>query len=208
MRGLLIKDFINLKRYNKTIIVIIIFFAVNAFIAKDATILSGMIVLLCSMMSITSFSYDEAAKWDKYALSMPISRKEIVRSKYVLAFILTLFGAFLAFIINWIISLFLHKSYMVFEQILICGAIAGAGMLFVSVLLPFVYKFGVEKARLIIFLVALIPMGLSFLLSQLKISLPSDEFLKSIGYAIPIVLLIIIYLSYEASKSIFMKKEL
>ena len=42
-----------------------------------------MITLMLSMQVITTMSYDEYAKWDKYALTMNINRKDIVLSKYV-----------------------------------------------------------------------------------------------------------------------------
>jgi hypothetical protein len=59
---------------------------------NPATFLTGVIVLLCMMMTITSFFIVALANWDRYALSMPVSKKKIVASKFLLSRILCLSG--------------------------------------------------------------------------------------------------------------------
>ena len=48
--------------------------------------------ILCAMMVVTTFSFDENAKWEKYAMIMPISRKDLVLSKFVILLCFCLFG--------------------------------------------------------------------------------------------------------------------
>jgi len=95
MKGLIIKDILNLKKNLNTLLVLVIFYAFLGYRSGDPSMLIAMIVLLLTMMSITSISYDDLAKWDKYALAMPISRKNIVLSKYILAVLLSISGVVL-----------------------------------------------------------------------------------------------------------------
>ena len=83
MKGLIIKDILNLKNYMKQLILVLIFFIAYGIFLKIGTFVGTMITLMLSMQVITTMSYDEYAKWDKYALTMNINRKDIVLSKYV-----------------------------------------------------------------------------------------------------------------------------
>lgn len=56
------------------------------------------------MMFMTTFSYDEYNKWDAYAVTLPLEKKDVVLSKYVgsiLLLIVALLGTFLiAFLVG------------------------------------------------------------------------------------------------------------
>lgn len=207
MKGLLFKEFMNLKRYRRTLLIILTVFFFSAMMSKNISLFSEMVILLCAMMAITSFSYDEFAKWDKYALSMPVNRKEIVTSKYLFAAILIIIGSVIAFVVDVVFSVALHQDFLWQEKTLLYLALAGTGMLLISIMFPFIYKFGVEKARLIILGIAILPMALSFLFNQANIPMLSQESLQWLMYASPIILLIFISLSYQISKTIYYKKE-
>ena len=77
MKGLIIKDILNLKNYMKQLILVLIFFIAYGIFLKNGTFVGTMITLMLSMQVITTMSYDEYAKWDKYALTMNINRKDI-----------------------------------------------------------------------------------------------------------------------------------
>ena len=42
------------------------------------------------MISLSTFSYDEISKSNKYILTLPTDRKELVKEKYILAIVATL----------------------------------------------------------------------------------------------------------------------
>ena len=83
MKGLLIKDILNMKNYMKQLVLVLIFFIAYGIFLKNGTFVGTMITLMLSMQVITTMSYDEYAKWDKYALTMNINRKDIIISKYI-----------------------------------------------------------------------------------------------------------------------------
>ena len=84
MKGLMIKDILNLRKNFKTTLLVIGFFAIYAYTSNNPSYMIAMVTLILSMMPLTSMAYDDMSKWDRYALAMPISKKDIVLSKYIL----------------------------------------------------------------------------------------------------------------------------
>lgn len=208
MKGLIIKDILNLKRQAKLIGAFAILYTIMAFYMNDTNFISGIIILMCSMFSISSFAYDDLAKWDKYALSMPVSRKDVVMSKYTLTFILAFSGAFLSLIISFLVSVINKIQFNTKEQLLITLSIVGVSLVFTSILTPLIYKFGTEKARLMIIVVAVIPTVLFNIISNAGIQMPSQETLTTLGYIAPFTIIAIVIVSYFISVSIYQKKEI
>ncbi|MEL7656992.1 MAG: ABC-2 transporter permease, partial [Bacillota bacterium] len=94
MIGLILKDFYTIRQYSKTMLFMLVFFAlISAGLDNPAAFFEGFIIIMSTMMSIYSFSYDNLAKWDRYGLSLPVTRKEVVASKYILSLLLCLIGA-------------------------------------------------------------------------------------------------------------------
>lgn len=206
MKGLLIKDLLNLKKNFSTVIIMIALYFLFAFKSGDPSILVGMIVLLFTTMSITSISYDDLAKWDKFALAMPLSRKKIIYSKYILAIVLSLFGVVISTAIGYLIillkgkisiSAFLMTSYLIFS----------ISIIFSSIILPLIFKFGVEKSRLMMMAVLAIPMVIVYILSELGVPMPSENQFMNILKISPLINLVILYLSSRISYNIYRKKD-
>lgn len=86
MKGLLIKDLKLIKTRG-----LFILFAVAAFVilqlgAGNGEMGVGLTTLMFSMFSITSITYDEYENGMPFLFTLPITRKEYVREKYVLGF--------------------------------------------------------------------------------------------------------------------------
>jgi len=207
MKGLLIKDFLGLRKYFRTVLLMIAAYAVLMFFMDSAYFLSGMIVLLSAMIAITSFSFDHMAGWDVYALSLPISRKDVVMSKYVLALILTLGGVLLSIAIGALYTAIQHTGSFV-ETLIVSCALFVVGMLFISILLPLLFKFGVEKARLMIIAVFAIPTAAFVALSNIAgLEMPSEQAIISLLPLAPLILIGLLAASYFISCAIYCNKE-
>ena len=91
IKGLMLKDLYVFKNYKKNIYFSIIVFAFIIAMAsvRINVLVYGSIIFLFffGMNSISTFSYDENSEIDKYLLSLPITRKEIVFSKYLFTFL-------------------------------------------------------------------------------------------------------------------------
>ena len=209
MNSLILKDFISLKSYGKTLAIIIGFFTIVTFTNDEPSFLSGMIILLMSMLPITSFSYDQHAKWDLFSQTLPMSRKQLVMSKYVLGIITIGIGVLLATLFNVVVALV--KSIEVDLRYLIeaNGFIALAALLFLSILIPLVYKFGVEKSRMLMIVVLAIPSVLVIGLPKDVVTIPMlDEIRPAILFVSGLVCVgFVMFLSYVISVRIYMKKD-
>lgn len=203
MKGLLLKDLLNLKKQAKIYLFLFGFYLAFGIIAKDASFFSGVIMILCAMLPITALSYDERAKWDKYALTMPISRKHMVLSKYALGILFTVFG----FIILLLVNSFVEMSFK--ETIGTSLIIFGGSIFFISLIMPILFKFGVEKGRMLMMLVLFLPAAIIILIGNFSSKLPtiSPKFLEIAMYVSPIIILMLLALSIILSLRIYQKKE-
>lgn len=202
MKGLIIKDFINLKKQSKIIGVLVIFYLLISITSKNNSMFGAMILLLFTMMPITAISYDEKANWDKYGLTMPVSRTDMVLSKYILGLILSSF----ALVLNFIAQI-LMGTEMNTENITVIFVIFGISILFFSFILPIMFKFGVEKGRMLMIVVLMLPTIILMLLPEVLKTPPSEEMIIKALFALPFIIVIIFLISLFISISVYKRKE-
>lgn len=205
MKGLILKDLLNLKGTFKMLGLMIFLFAV-IYIPQGNGFIFGMIILMVAMMVVTTISYDDLAKWDAYALTMPVTRKEMVLSKYLVMALLNTLGAVLALIVGIVGSMIMRQSFSM-ETLAIIGVLYLIAFSYGSMMVPLIYRFGTEKARLMLILSALIPTGLVLLVTQMQIPLPEAAnpwiyFFLLLGFTV-----IMVSGSYLISLRIYNKKE-
>ena len=215
MKGLLIKDILNMKNYMKQLVLVLIFFIAYGIFLKNGTFVGTMITLMLSMQVITTMSYDEYAKWDKYALTMNINRKDIIISKYIFFTISIIIGIVVgittSIAINQIAKLDTGMNEIIVTSIVVPCVFA---ILF-SIIIPVVFKTGVEKGRIVMMLILFIPgilVGAIVKISEkANITMPSPsnlEILMKFGVLGLVLLTILaVFISYKVSLSIYNKKE-
>ncbi|GAB6107355.1 ABC-2 transporter permease [Fusibacter bizertensis] len=202
MNGLIYKDMINLKAQARVMVLLIVVYAVIAVSSGSTVMLCAMMSILSAMMPLTAMAYDEKSKWDKYAMTMPVSRRDLVLSKYWLG------GGFLllTFVINVVFNLIV--GIMVTDEIfLVSLALLAAGVWFMSLTLPLVFKFGVEKGRTAMFILIALPTIVAVLFSKLNLPMPSESFWKMLPIVIAVTSVLVLVLSMLISISIYQKKE-
>lgn len=166
MKGLLMKDFLTLKKkYGiSRIIIDIAFMAVLLFILEGAGALYICFLLLpleITSMIISLTTCDEEWKWEKYVISLPVTKTTIVKSRYTLAAIMSLIGFVIAVIVNTI-SFFCFPKYKYGYYLFIAVAAFAVILLFLAFILPSNYSLGVNAgfAVMIILLALLIGLGI------------------------------------------------
>lgn len=92
MKGLLLKDFYNLKAAMKTLIIILAIFIAFVIIRNYEFILPLIPVLLSSSLLTTVVSMDKNSKWNMLMMTAPLKRKELVQEKYLLLLLLNAGG--------------------------------------------------------------------------------------------------------------------
>ena len=207
MKGLLIKDLLGLRKYMRTMLLFIAAYALMIFLMDSPYFLGGMIVVMAAMISVTSFSFDHIAGWDVYALSLPVSRKDVVGSKYLLALILTLCGAVLSVVVGALYNTLRHTGSFA-ETLTVSYALFAVGMVFVAVLVPLLFKFGVEKARLLIIAVFAVPVAaFAALINIADLKMPDEQLIARLLALSPLVLIALLAASYFISCAIYYNKE-
>lgn len=211
MKGLIIKDILNLKSYIKQLLLVLVFFTIYGFAMNNGAVVAVMFVVFTSMTVITSMGYDEKANWNKYALTMNITRKDIVASKYVF-FILSIIIGFIIGIISSLGINVILKETLNIEELLISSMVSTSVFIIVySIIIPIIFKIGTEKARIIMIAIFFIPsiivyLGIEFFKDK-NIPIPDENTLMSIIYIIPVITIVVLFISYKISINIFSKKE-
>ncbi|AGY75661.1 ABC-2 transporter permease [Clostridium autoethanogenum] len=215
MNGLILKDLYNLKNNGKSIVFILVVFSFVSFSQNDIGFLTGYTILLASMLVINTMSYDNTAKWDKYALTMPVTRKGVVLSKYLVSIIVSLIGAAIAVALCFAQGIYRHNLDAM-EILTVTGIVLAIGFLFISFMLPIVYKFGVEKSRIFIFVIFIIPFAVIMVgrskFAKLKLSPLAVQYMNIILQYLPVILLLITILimvvSYSISVKVYSNKDM
>ena len=218
--GLITKDLLQLKSYRKTLIIFILIFVLTG-IAQETTkgvgvMIAVMLTLGFGMFGMATFNYDEQSKTDRYILTFPLTKKEILISKYILIISSTIIGAIVGIIASFLIVFTIDKQIpSLYDYINVAlGGIFGVGLI-EAIQIPCVYKWGAEKGRIQVFLVAAIIIlligGIFWVGESANINLPISNILNTIINFLPAILIlatiIIYYISYRVSYRIFKNKE-
>lgn len=148
MKALLIKDLTALKSSLKLFLAATAVYFLLFFKESPETVVM-VLTLMTFFLNLNSLSYDEKANWNAFALTLPLSRKKLAASKYLLA--LVLFGAAIALALLLGLGLMLAFPQMDFTEYCVTGlAMMGALMLMQAAALPVSLKWGTEKGRLML----------------------------------------------------------
>ncbi len=184
---------------------VLVIFAAYGVIFRNVSMILMMTSMLGLMACFNSFSYDKQFHCNEYLAAMPVSRKEMVWSKYIFMLGLDL--------ILSIVSLIFTAGYAFISKDPVIEIFAGVGAVLVvtvfmqAILMPMVYIMGIEKARYINMVIWMLPWVLVMLF---KDRLPKIE-----GWQIIMVLKIMPFIaalfmvaSVCISVSSFRKKDL
>lgn len=214
MTGLMVKDFLVMRKSIKTYILFLSFYFVMAALGIfPISFITAMVQIIIMMLPLSAFSYDEFSKWDRYAFSLPLGRRVVAGARYLFALSLALFAALFGLVSCLVLSIFFHDPNLV-ENCLTIMASLGLGLLYCDILLPLTYKLGPERARPYFYLVLFLPIILLVGASKLGM-LNGLSFLEQIPEAtaisfallLPLLPLLGMVASYLISCRILERKE-
>ena len=207
MKGLIKKDFLMIKsNINFILIVALILFVTSLFGNENYLFIPAFV---SAMLIFSTFSYDEFNHFDAFVLTLPDGKKNVVKAKYLVAIILIILSSILTSIITLGYGLYKGEINLKEHIELILGLTSGI-MFFIASMYPFIFKFGIEKARLGIFIGVFTITGIiTFLATKLDgVSLPIEAFLNKWWMVlIPLVVIFMSLLSYKISEKIYLKKD-
>lgn len=209
MKSLILKDCYNIGHNAKTMVVLLLFLGV---VSMPASGVVGFIVLsavLCSMMLVTTFTFDETSKWTRYAMIMPVTKNELVLSKYLVLLLFTTIGVALGGCVGLISGLILKNVDFMTTVTAVLVALATA-VVMGGISVPLLFHYGAEKARMLIIVSFSIPALLYVAVIKIAAFFHitiSQNAIMLLLYVSPVLLIIMLYLSYRISCRIFAKKE-
>lgn len=213
MMGMIYKDFLVQR---KQLGYFAVFFLVYTLLAvadvMPLAIMYTMTVLIGMMLPMSTFAYDDLARWNKYAAATPAGRRGIVAGKYVFSLLAILAAAAVSALLLTAVVVLKPELGPLDEGLiglLICVLIA---VIINAVMLPVLVKFGAEKSRLISIIIFVAIFGSIMLLGQLVETLDGIVIPEWFFLALPGLLVLLAIggyiISYFIARGIFEKKEL
>lgn len=148
MIGLLKKEYYLMEGQMKSWLIVAVFCFFYSYFMNADSFLFMLIILIGIMSTMTVFSLDKACGWDTYAISLPLTRKEIVEARYLFAFLIDI-GASLACCLLMLLRGLIKGGVNIPESLHSLFQILLVTILMQLLLFPVIYKLGVEKARFV-----------------------------------------------------------
>lgn len=145
MKGLLLKDYYVLK---KQLPILLLMTTAFAFAGNSFSIYA---IIYSALLPVTAIAYDERSKWDILASSMPYTIRQLVLSKYVLGWIMIIASSVVCAAAELIAAAVKNAAGFKPDFSYFSNFIGGQyiGVMLIALILPFVMKVGVEKARIL-----------------------------------------------------------
>lgn len=213
MMGMVYKDFlIQRKQLGYYIAFFLIYTGLVVMDIMPPAIMYSMTILIGMMVPMSTFAYDDLARWNKYAAATPAGRRGIVAGKYIFSLLSVLAAAvFSALLVVAVLTVRpeLGAADEMLMGLLVCTLLP---IVIDAVILPVFIKFGAEKSRLISVLIFVAVFGGSMLLGQLAgalegISVP-DWFILALPGLLVLLTVGGYVISYFIARGIFERKEL
>lgn len=153
MKGLLVKDLLVMIK-SKKVILFMLFIGIVGGI-NDISFATGYILMVLTILSLSTISYDEANHGLKTLFTLPISKSDYVKEKYLFSLIITGIG----FVFVTILGCFNKSGFM--ETLIILST----ALFLLAISLPFQLKEGNEKGRIVLLVVVF---GCTFLFAFLN----------------------------------------
>ena len=162
MKGLLMKDFLTIrKKYGIPRVAMDIFIIVALMVVLKGTGAIYISFLLIPIEVMSMVMCDQQWKWGKYAISLPITKAQLVKSRYTFSVILSCVGFIVALMVNTV-SYFCFPKYDYGFYLFVAAASFAVTLLFLSFVLPSNYSLGENAgfAAMIILVILLIVLGI------------------------------------------------
>ena len=207
-KGLIYKDLFLLKEAFPIVALAVLFLLFTIIFGFSGGFLALCIMLLVFAVKVveSTIIYDETDGWDSFVLTAPVSRKEIIRSKYLLQ-ILLLAGAFLlSAVLLLLISLIPQFDGEEWLYIMLIVGFCYA-LVYGAVVIPVYLKFGQHTSRYVAFAVLVVVAGLY------GVTFGISMFMEFAASTIPLLIGILAVslaaygASYRISQKIYAKRE-
>ena len=199
MKSLLLKDLLTLKGQGRTLLLVFAVWFILSCINGSGVFFMALSTMYPMLLPITAIAADEKCGFERYAMTMPLTRNALALSRYVLGLICAVcIGA-----AGIACALLIGDEPG--EAFIYAAACFCLGLMLMGVALPLVYRFGVEKARLtmtVTFVVFFLLIGFAAGKLGIDLEAASGAFLL-----LPVITLLVLAVSAFVSLRIYSKRE-
>ena len=148
MHGLLLKDWYQARKYCRSLLLIaVVFSAVSVF--PNNTMMAVYPLMLGALLPVTLHAYDERSGFLRYACAMPTSRRDVVAVRYVELLVALALGFAMLGAARTVGALCGLRSAVSADALLVMALFSAD---IAAILLPLMFRFGTERARMMIFI--------------------------------------------------------
>lgn len=176
VKGLIVKDLLQLKDFKYPLLFWTVILAGASFAWDKLQFLPLLMAFGFGMVVLFAFTFDEMSGTERYVACLPVSRREIVLSKYLLAFASSAAGAALGVLLGLALQWGKHGAVAQIDRwlgLILVGIFLMAVMNAVQI--PCIYKRGATQGRILVFVLLagaiLVGWGLQHLTSVLGVDL-------------------------------------
>ena len=199
MKAIILSDLMVIKSQAKSVLLVLVVWLAITVYNGNGIFFSALSVVYAMMLPLTCIATYEKSRFDRYLFTAPVSRTSAAMGHYVFSIICALCLAAIGFIAS--VALGMDTPEAIYSS----SACFCVGIVMVSVLLPVIYKFGTEKARLTmmaIFVLFLLAFGLLFGALDVDIDSLGDALVL-----LPVVTLAVFAASAAISVGVYKRRE-
>ncbi|MFK4327505.1 ABC-2 type transport system permease protein [Bacillus sp. RC97] len=211
MKGLILNSLYSVEKSVKVSLLLAILINTFLFMTKHSIALQMAIwvpFLIIPVNAFEALKHDGESGWNKYEITLPIKRSNIIKSKYITFLILLMISILLTFLILYIACIFDLLSY---TKLFFSFSFRGMGIILcmAALIYPLTYLLGTAKSDAII----LGSIGFAFGVFGLTSTLIPIVFRNSQdldqAFSVTFLLISILFfiISYYISKHIYKRKE-
>ena len=220
-------DWLGMKCYHKRFVIIPLTIALYGFF--HVAVIIPMLAYMFFSFSVNPFAVEEKGKLDNLYLTLPVTRKSIVKARFALSFIMQLAGILSGTILTLVLSALFYGRTVIYPRtfdatlpimmLIICGSLLFYAILNISTF-PILFKIGYAKGKLIGFIIPIgiasaiiatlfilwstVPAFQAWILSAFTWASDNALLVATIMLALSALLLIV---SYLLSQRLFAKRE-
>lgn len=206
-----------MKNQKMFFIVIAIMAVVFGYMMDTGSFIVGYGTFIISLFVISTISYDEFNNGFTFLFTLPVSRNDYVKEKYLFAFCLSGIACLVATLLSILFEMLKGNELLILESLLSSMAVLMAALVLVMIIIPVQLKFGQNKGNIAVVLVVGIAFVIGYLIIKLFEFLNVDianiiNWFSQVGVTGTVLIAMVIVaiigiVSYQISSRIMLKKE-
>lgn len=157
MKGLLLKDWYLICRHCRAYLVILVAFLGIGLCSPEGAFFLYYPVFIAGSIPMTLLSYDNVSRWESYSRTFPYSEGQLVAAKYLISLLAVLVTS-LVTVLACGLRMGAQGGLDLMVLLQMSCVVLALGLLTPALMLPWVFKFGAEKGRIVFYVVLVLLM--------------------------------------------------